>query len=304
MTTGPRAIGAPALFAACTLIWGSTWLAIKFQLGTVAPGVSVAYRFALAAALLAAWCLATGRSLAFPRRTHAWLAAQGLTMFGLNYVAVYEAERHVASGLVAVVFSTIVFMTPFGARLAFGMPVTARTLVGAVLGVTGVALLFLPEVDLSRGDPALAIGVAWAFAATTIAAVGNVVSMRLQRDGVEVLPGAAWGMAYGALVAAAAAVLRGDAWAFDARLPYVASLVYLAVVGSVAAFAAYLTLLARVGPGPTSFIGIATPVLAMLLSTFFESYRWTWIAVAGVALAVAGNAIALAARRPRAATRT
>jgi drug/metabolite transporter (DMT)-like permease len=304
MTIGPRAFGEPALFAACTLIWGSTWLAIKFQLGTVAPGVSVAYRFALAAALLAAWCIATGRSLAFPRRTHAWLAAQGLTMFGLNYVAVYEAERHVASGLVAVVFSTIVFMTPFGARLAFRMPVAARTLVGAVLGVTGVALLFLPQVDLARGDPALAIGVAWAFAATAIAAVGNLVSMRLQRDGMEVLPGAACGMAYGAFVAAAAAVLRGDAWAFDARLPYVASLAYLAVVGSVAAFAAYLTLLARVGPGPTSFIGIATPVLAMLLSTLFESYRWTWIAFAGIALAVAGNAIALAARPPRAATRT
>jgi len=290
------AIGAPVLFALCTAIWGSTWLAIKFQLGVVAPGVSVAYRFALAAALLACWCAATGRHLGFPRRTHAWMAAQGLTFFGLNYVAVYEAERHVASGLVAIVFSTIVFMTPFGARLAFGTPVAPRTLIGAVLGVAGIALLFLPELELARQGGAVATGVGWALVSTAIAAIGNLVSMRMHRDHVPVLPSAAWGMAYGALVAAAAAVLRGDEWVFDARLPYVASLVYLAVVGSVVAFASYLTLLKRVGPGPSSFIGVATPVLAMLLSTAFEDYRWTWIAVAGVVLAIAGNAVALAGR--------
>jgi drug/metabolite transporter (DMT)-like permease len=128
--------------------------------------------------------------------------------------------------------------------------------------------------------------------------------MRMQRDRVPVLPSAAWGMAYGALVAAAAATLHGDMWTFDARLPYVASLAYLAVVGSVVAFAAYLTLLKRVGPGPSSFIGIATPVLAMLLTTAFEGYRWTWVAVAGVVLAIAGNAIALAASRRISSTRT
>lgn len=290
---GASTIGVPALFAACTLIWGSTWLAIKFQLGAVAPGVSVAYRFALAAVLLAAWCVVTRRSLVFPRRTHAWLAAQGLTFFGLNYVAVYEAERHVASGLVAVVFATIVFMTPYGARLAFRMPVARRTLAGALLGVTGVALMFLPELDLAGGGTALATGIGWAFAATAIAAVGNLVSMRMQRDGVPILTSTAWGMGYGALVAAVASLLRGDAWTFDARWPYVVSLAYLAVFGSVAAFAAFLTLLKRVGPGPSSFVGIGTPVLAMLLSTAFEGYRWSGLAVAGVTLAVVGNVVAL-----------
>ena len=104
------------LFAIPTAIWGSTWLAIKFQLGVVPPRGSVAYRFALAAVILAAWCFARGRSLAFPARTHAWIAAQGATFFGLNYIGMYVAERFVTSGLVAVVFSTIVFMTPIGTR--------------------------------------------------------------------------------------------------------------------------------------------------------------------------------------------
>jgi drug/metabolite transporter (DMT)-like permease len=284
-----------ALFAIATAIWGSTWLAIKFQLGVVAPEASVAYRFALAALLLGAWCLATGRSLAFPASAHRWFAAQGATFFGLNYVGVYLAERHVASGLVAVVFSTIVFMTPFLTRWAFAMPIRAGTLVGAVLGVGGVALLFLPEIAAARNGGDAALGIAYALGSTVIAAVGNIVSMRIQRDGRPLLASTAWGMAYGAVVSAAIAALGGTRWTFDASVAYVASLAYLAVLGSVVAFAAYLALLRKVGAGPASFVGVSTPVVAMLLSTLFEGYRWTWTAAAGVALAVAGNLIALRA---------
>ena len=281
------------LFAIATAIWGSTWLAIKFQLGVVAPEASVAYRFALAAVVLAIWCLARGDSLAFPPRTHAWIAAQGATFFGLNYIGVYVAERYVTSGLVAVVFSTIVFMTPIGTRIAFGTPITARFAIGATLGVAGVALLFLPELRaVGEGGDAMR-GIAYALGATAIAAIGNLLTMRLQRDRVPIFAGTAIGMAYGALSAAAAATLTGVAWTFDASFAYVASLVYLVVFGSIVAFGAYLMLLKRVGAGPASFVGVSTPVVAMLLSTLFEGYRWTWVAVVGVALAVAGNLLAL-----------
>jgi drug/metabolite transporter (DMT)-like permease len=286
-------MGLGPLFAIPTLIWGSTWFAIKFQLGVVDPEVSVAYRFALAALILAAWCAATGRSLALPRRAHAWMALQGVTFFGLNYVAVYEAEQRLASGLVAVAFSTIVFMTPFGARVAFGTPVAARTLAGAVLGVAGISLLFLPELRAAGEGGANAVGLAFAIASPAIAALGNLVSMRMQRDQLPVLASTAWGMAYGALAVAIVAGATGAAWTFDPRAPYVLSLLYLAVFGSIAAFAAYLTLLKRAGPGPSSFVGVATPVVAMLVSTVFEDYRWTWIGAMGVALAAIGNVIAL-----------
>ncbi len=291
-------MGLGPLFAIPTLIWGSTWFAIKFQLGVVAPEVSVAYRFALAALILAAWCAATGRSLALPRRAHAWMALQGVTMFGLNYVAVYEAEQRLASGLVAVVFSTIVFMTPFGARAAFGTPVAARTLAGAVLGVAGIALVFLPELEAAGEGGANAVGLAFAIASPAIAALGNLVSMRMQRDQLPVLSSTAWGMGYGALVVAIVAGAAGASWTFDPRAPYVLSLLYLAVFGSIVAFATYLTLLKQVGPGPSSFVGVATPVVAMLVSTAFEGYRWSWVGALGVALAAVGNVIAL---RPAAA---
>lgn len=281
------------LFAVATAIWGSTWLAIKFQLGVVPPEASVAYRFALAAALLAVWCLARGRSLAFPLRTHAWIAAQGATFFGLNYVGIYLAERFVTSGLVAVVFSTIVFITPIGTRLAFGTPIAARVAIGATLGVAGVALLFLPELRAAGDGGDAAQGIAYALGATLIASIGNLVTMRLQRDGVPVFAGTAWGMAYGAATAAAVATLTGIAWRFDTGWPYLASLAYLAVFGSIVAFGAYFLLLKRVGAGPASFVGVSTPVVAMLLSTAFEDYRWTWVSVTGVALAIAGNLLAL-----------
>lgn len=283
----------PALFLTSTLIWGSTWLAITYQLGVVAPEVSVAYRFALASLCLALWCSITGASLRFSRRNHAFLAAFGATLFGLNYVAVYWAERYVPSGLVAVVFSTIVFMNPIGARFAFGTSLTARTLVAATLGVAGVALLFAPELDAARHGGSAALGIAFAFGGTVIATVGNLIAQRNHNVGLSTFPTTAWGMGYGALTAALVAVVTGVPWTFDARMGYIASLIYLALFGSVAAFGAYLTLLKRIGAGPASFVGVATPVIALLLSTLVEGYRWTWVAVLGVVLAVIGNWLAL-----------
>jgi len=284
------------LFATCTLIWGSTWLAITHQLGVVAPEISVAYRFAIGGAILAAWCFATGVSLRFPRREHPILFAFGVTMFGINYVGVYWAERFVPSGLVAVVFSTIVFMSPIGMRVVYGEALTLRTLVAATLGVSGVALLFLPELDAARNGGSAALGIAFAFGATAIATIGNIIAVRNYKAGLPTFPATAWGMGYGALTAAVVATITGVPWAFERTAGYVLSLVYLAVFGSVFAFGAYLTLLKRVGAGPSSFVGVATPVLALVLSTFFEGYRWTWVGAVGVALAVAGNWLALRAK--------
>jgi drug/metabolite transporter (DMT)-like permease len=296
MRTAPTP-GTTTLFAASTLIWGSTWLAIKYQLGSVAPEASVAYRFALAALLLAAWCSATGKSLRFRPAQHAFIALQGALLFGLNYVGVYWAEQHATSGLVAVLFSTIVFMSPIGARFAFGTPLATRTLVAAALGVTGVALLFLPELIEARAGGDAALGIAYGLGATAIATAGNLVAVRNQRRGLAVLPSTAWGMLYGGIVAAVAGTVVGVRWTFDAQPAYVLSLLYLSLFGSVVAFGSYLTLLKIVGPARSAYVGVATPVVALLLSTVFEAYRWTWVSALGVALAVVANAMAMRSRR-------
>lgn len=283
------------LFVIASAIWGSTWLGIKYQLTDVAPEVSVAYRFALAAAMLAAWCLASGRSLRFSRNDHVYLAAVGVTLFGLNYIGIYWAERFVTSGLVAVLFSTIVFLNPIGMRVFFGAPLTARTFVAAAMGVAGVALLFLPELLQARGGGAVAYGIVFGLGSTVIASGGNLIAQRNQRAGIPTLSGNAWGMAYGALVAVVMASVQGLAWTFDPRPGYVFSLVYLALFGSVVAFGAYLTLLKRIGATRAAYTAVATPVIALGLSTLVEGYRWTWIGGLGVALAITGNALALRA---------
>jgi drug/metabolite transporter (DMT)-like permease len=281
----------PALFAIATLIWGSTWLAITFQLGSVAPEASVTYRFALAALLLAAWCRATGQSLRFPLPQHAWFAAQGVMLFGLNYLCVYEAEQAIASGLVAVLFSLIVFLNILGVRTFFATPINRRILAAAMLGVTGVTLLFWGE--FGNGHAATLRGFAFALGGTVFASGGNLVAVRNQRRGVPLLPGVAWGMAYGAAAIALVAVVQGADWRFDTRLPYVASLLYLAAFGSVIAFAAYLTLLGKIGAARAGYVGVAVPVVALLLSTVFEHYEWRWPALAGAALCVIGNLLVL-----------
>ena len=289
------------LFIICSAIWGSTWLAIKYQLGAVAPELSVAYRFGLAAIVLFAWCAATRRSLRFSAREHGYLAALGVTLFGLNYIGVYWAESFVTSGLVAVLFSTIVFMNPAGMRLAFGTPLSTRTLIAATMGVAGVTLLFLPELDQATHGGSAGYGVAFALGATVIACGGNLIAIRNHKAGIPTFQGTAWGMTYGALSAALASVVRGVPWGFDTSPAYLLSLAYLSVFGSIIAFGAYLTLLNRVGGGPAAFVAVATPVIALALSTLFEGYRWTWVAALGVVLAVAGNWLALRPGRENAA---
>jgi drug/metabolite transporter (DMT)-like permease len=291
-----RTPGPAALFLIASLIWGSTWLAIRYQLGVVAPEVSVAYRFTAAGLLFAAWCAATRRSLRFPARAHLFLALQGVLFFGFNYVSVYVAEQYVTSGLVAVLFATMVFMNPIGMWLVYRTPLSARMFAAATLGVAGVALLFLPEIAAARSGGDTARGIACAIGGTALAAGGNIAAVRNQKAGIPIFPGTAWGMLYGALAAALAAVAQGIAWTFDLRPAYLWSFAYLVLAGSIAAFAAYLTLLKKIGPGPSAFVTVATPVVALALSTVFEGYRWNGVAALGVALAVTGNVIALRSR--------
>jgi drug/metabolite transporter (DMT)-like permease len=238
-------MGQVSLFAIATLIWGSTWLAITYQLGVVPAEASVVYRFALAALMLAAWCWATGRSLRFSHAQHAWFAAQGALLFGFNYLCVYWAEQHIASGLVAVLFSLIVFLNIVGVRAFFGILINRKTVAGAALGVSGVVLLFWRELSAMQADALR--GVAFGLAATVFASGGNLIAVRNQRRGIAMLPGVAWGMVYGTLTIAVVAVANGVGWSFDPRPSYVVSLLYLAAFGSVIAFAAYLTLLGKIG---------------------------------------------------------
>lgn len=283
------------LYVITVAIWGSTWLAITFQLGTVPPSVSVVWRFALSTLMLLAYVVWKRLPLRFRPRDHVWMALQGLFLFGINYVLTYLSEQYLVSGLVAVIFSLMVFLNIVGMRIFFGRPINGIGFLAAMLGVVGVGLVFWPELSrfsLARNE---LIGALLALVAMSIASLGTMVATRNQRMPVVQVNGFA--MMYGAGFVAFYAVLSGDRFVFDWSFPYVASLLYLALFGSVLAFGAYLTLMKRIGADRAGYSAVAIPVVALVLSTLFEDIHWQTPMILGVGLCLAGNVLMLARGR-------
>jgi drug/metabolite transporter (DMT)-like permease len=286
------------LYLAAVLIWGSTWIAITFQLGKVPPEVSVAYRFGLASLILLAWCGVRGLRLAFPWREHLWIALQGALLFGINYVCVYLAEGRVSSGLVALIFSFMVFLNLLGARIFFATPLNPMALLGAVVGVSGVALIFVPDLSRSSDIGPSGLGIVLALVGTVSASLGNMVASRNHRRGLPVVQLNAFGMLYGALLVALYARSIGRSFVFDGSARYLLSLSYLALFGSVFAFGAYLTLIGRIGAGRAGYAMVAVPIVALLISTLFEELPWRSYTLVGAGLCLAGNALVLRGKAP------
>ena len=258
------------LFVACVAIWGSTWLAITFQLGLVPPEASVAWRFALASAILFAYCRARRLPLAYSPRQHAWIALFGVLMFGVSYIFVYRAEQHVVSGLVAVGYSA-----------------------SPLLGMGGITLVFWPEIAHLGEGGATTLGAFYTAAAVLVSTLGSITAHRNNDAGLPLWQPMAWGMLYGAIFSLGVTVAIGEPLLFETTARYALSLLYLAFLGSVLAFASYLTLLERIGPARSGYIGVMVPIVALVISAFFEQFRWQALTFVGIAISVLGNVIIL-----------
>jgi drug/metabolite transporter (DMT)-like permease len=228
------------------------------------------------------------------------MALQGALLFGLNYVLVYLAEAEISSGLVALIFSMIVFMNIVAARIFLGTNIVPATLVAAGLGVSGVTLVLLPEIGHGTSRGSALVGLAFAIVSTISASLGNIVASRNQRQGLPVIQVNAWGMLYGAIFVGLYAAVVQRPFVFDTSPAYVWSLLYLALFGSVLAFGAYLTLVGRIGADRAGYVGAMIPIVAVLLSTAFEGLRVHGVTLGGIALCLAGNVLVL--RRKAAAT--
>lgn len=292
----PRGALAPAdfgLYAGTVLVWGTTWIALKYQLGEVDPQVSIVWRFLLAAPIMFAICAIAGAPILFPLRTHLRFAALGLFLYSTNFILFYNAGQFVVSGLLAVIFSLASITNIALASILLGEPLRPRVMLGAVLGLSGVALMFWPEIgggDLGAGP---AIGLALGFLGCLSFSTGNMISARIQRSGIPVLSANAWGIAYGILVNAAVALASGSAFIIEPTSRYLLSLLWLAIPGSVLAFWLYITLLGRIGADRAGYTTVLSPVLALLISTLVEDYRWSAMAVAGLLMVAAGNVLVL-----------
>jgi drug/metabolite transporter (DMT)-like permease len=285
------------LYATTVHIWGASWLAIQYQLGVVAPEVSLVYRFALSAAIMMALCLVSGRTMRFTLSAHLRMAALGLFLFSTNYVFIYLGSQHLTSGLVAVAFSTVVAMNILLGALLLRAPIRPRVPVGAAVGLVGIAIVFWPEIAAFELSSAGTVGLVLALTGTASASLGMLTSGRAQAAGLPVIQANAYGMGYGALFLTGFCLVRGTSFNFDPSFPYVASLGFLAVFATVIGFWSYLTLLGRIGADRAAYVSVLFPIVALALSTAFEGYHWTLAAAAGIALTVLGNVLILSRGR-------
>lgn len=301
MTDHDRAFLQPRVlipFIIITLIWGSTWIVIKDQLGTVPAPWSVTYRFIIAGAAMFLYARLTGASLRIGREGHALAAIFGLPQFFLNFNFVYAAEQHITSGLVAVVFALLLVPNSAFAWLFLKHPISRRFLVGSAIAALGVGLLFVQEMRASVAAPAeVLLGIGLTLLAVLSASTANIMQATARLRARPIASMLAWGMFYGVIANAAVAWSGYGPPVVEYRLGYWLGVIYLGLFASALAFTFYFSIIRAIGPGRAAYSSLLVPIIAMTFSTVFEGYGWSALAVAGGILALVGLFIALRARR-------
>lgn len=283
------------LYAASVLIWGLSWIAMHYQVGVVAPEVSIVWRFAIAAPLMFALAALRGESLRYRLADHRFFVALGAGIFSINFLLFYYGAQHVTSGLLSIVFSLASVGNVLLSALVFGARIERRAMIGGALGVLGVAAMFYPELGGLSFDGAAVIGLALALGGTLSFCIANMVSVAAQRRRLPIFASTAWGMAYGATFVAVLALARGKTFTIDVSATYLGGLAYLSIIGSFIAFGVYFTLLGRIGAARTGYTTVMYPVVALLVSTFAENYHWSLLAGLGLAAVMLGNVLILRA---------
>ena len=286
------------LYLSTILIWGTTWIAIPFQLGEVPVLTSVFYRFALAAAIMLSLVLVSRRLQATSKQDHGFMVLQGMCLFSLNFVCVYTAGLAISSGLLAVIFSASTLFNAINNRIFWGEQPTPAVFAAGVLGIIGLSLMFWPELEADSDKGADLASIGFAFLGTFFFSLGNMIAVRHNKKGLKPFTSNAYAMIYGTLFLAALLVITETPLAWDSRPQYLGSLFYLAIIGSVAGFTAYLSLVGRIGANKAAYATVMFPIVALALSTVFEGYVWTLSSVSGLVLVLLGNGLILGLKLP------
>ncbi|ROP62215.1 drug/metabolite transporter (DMT)-like permease [Enterobacter sp. BIGb0383] len=279
------------LYTLVVAIWGTTWIGIYLQQGPVPAPVSIFWRFAVASAVMMLTLVALRRLRKMALRDHLFCVLQGCCVFAFNFWCFYTAAAWISSGLESVIFSMAVLFNAINSFLFFGQRPPARFYVAAGMGLLGIVTLFWHDLTASILSTTLLLGIGLSALGTYGFSLGNMISLRHQRNGLDVMTTNAWAMMWGTLVMGSIALIRGDAFTPEWTTSYLGALVYLAIFGSVIGFGAYFTLVGRIGPGKAAYSTLLFPLVALTLSTLYEGYSWSANAVAGLALILLGNLV-------------
>jgi drug/metabolite transporter (DMT)-like permease len=285
-------------FLVVSLIWGSTWLVIRDQLGTVPATWSVTYRFIIAAVGMVILAVVMRQPLKIDRLMVGWTMLLGVLQFGMNFNFVYAAEHYVTSGLVAVMFALLIVPNALLAKYWLGRQIGGAFMLGSAIACVGVALLMAQEYRAAPvGGTEVLLGLSLALCAVGTASVSNVLQVTPKIARYPTITILAWSMFWGSVANAIFAFFMDGAPVIDTRPSYIGGVLYLSIIGSVVTFPLYFRLIRDIGPGKAAYTGVVIPVVAMILSTIFEGYVWSTLALTGGILAMAGLVVAMQARK-------
>ncbi len=281
------------LYAGVVFAWSTSWYPLSLQMGVVEAEVSLVWRFTAASLLMFGIATWFRVPLRYGRAEHGRFAMLGVVLFSTNFALYYNASLFAASGLLAVILSTASLVNVLMVAAITRRSPPALQLGAAATGLAGVGLIFFPELQLSATVwLALLLG----GLGTLSFCIGNLMSAASQKRNVHVLASTSWGMVYGTAFMVVVSLVRGHEFTIDPSVTYIGSLVWLVSISSVLAFASYLTLIGRIGPGRAGYATVIFPVFALLISTVYEDYVWAPLSFVGLALVMAGNVMMIRAR--------
>lgn len=281
------------LYFLMIVIWGSSWLAIKWQeTGGVAMEVSIFYRFAIAALCMFIFGWMTNKIKKIDTiKHHRFFAMQGLCLFCFNFIAFYSATSYIASGLVAVVMATAPIFNAIHGKLIYDTPIAANFWLAVVVGLSGICLLFGVDLVQTQMSADTLYGLIFALLGTWCFSMGNMISIRNTKNDVQPYTATSYAMVYGCLFLLCIITFKELPFTISLTPTYIAGLIYLAIPASVIGFTAYLILVDKIGANNAAYLLVITPIVALVISSFFEGYQWTHFSSAGLTLVVLGNLI-------------
>lgn len=281
------------LYVVTVLIWGSSWIATHYQAASIAPEVSIVWRYGLATPLMFAVALYRGERLRYRPADHVYFVLLGLCVFSVNYMLFYHAAKHVPSGLLSIEFTLAAVGNVVLGAVVFGTRIERRAVLGGALGIIGVAAMFYPQIQGLSLDGGALLGFLLGLVATVCFCAGNMVSLAAKRRNLPVFATLSWAMVYGTVFVAAVGLAKGEAFVMDWSPIYLGSLVYLVLLASVVGFGTYFTLLNRIGAARAGYSTVLYPVVALAASTVLEGYRWTPLAIGGLVMVMGGVVLVL-----------
>jgi drug/metabolite transporter (DMT)-like permease len=280
------------LFLGALLFWSATWSIIGLTQVNIDldPTVSVFIRFILAGLIILSYVFLTKRKLIFSLKEHLYFFILGIFLYSGNYIFFYHSNVYLPSNIPATVFCLLTIFNILGEKFIFKKTITPNTLSGALLGITGIGIIFYQDFvnfDLNSGTT---LGLMFALFATLSASAGNLIAIYNKRNyNIPLLQNVAFAMIYGALVALIVSFIKGAEFYIPINnFSYLLGLAYLIIFGSIISFLCYIRFIENTSASTGGYIGVIMPILALIISMIFEDLKPDIFFLTGLPVALIG----------------